>query len=92
MRVLSPMSLLNQINLVYDVARNRGLQAPLYFKGLTYDRISQQFEKPHDALANRHRNPIARVCERILRFCKLLVRPFHRVGRIEIVIRIKPEI
>ena len=83
------MPILGQINVVYDFARIKSLrQAPLYVKELTYDRISQQFEKPHDALANRHHNPVARVYLWFLSYCKAIVKPF---SRIEISIRIKPE-
>jgi len=83
------MSILSHINVVYDVARIKSLrQTHLYVKELTYDRISQQFEKPHDALANRHHNPLARVYLWFLNYCKAFVKPF---SRIEISIRIRPE-
>jgi hypothetical protein len=79
------MSLLDQIGAANVVRIKR---APLYVKDLTYDRIRQPFERPHDALGNRHRNPIARVYSMFVDFCKRIVKPF---SRIEIVVRIKPE-
>jgi hypothetical protein len=77
------MSLLGQIHSVGRISH-----APLYVKGLTYDRLYQQFERPHDALGNRYRNPVARAYDRVLDVCRRLVRPF---ARIEIVVRIRPD-
>ena len=80
------MSLLGQINIMQNVGRIS--HAPLRVKSLTYDRVYQQFERPHDALGNQYRNPVARVYDWILSACTRLVRP---IARIEIVIRLKPE-
>jgi len=83
------MSLLGQINIVHSVGRIRSIgQAPLYVKGLTYDRLYQQFERPHHALGNRYRNPIARAYDKILIACR---RIFSPLARIEIAIRIRPK-
>gem|GEM_PF-5399442 len=43
-------------------------------KGLTYERLYQQFERPHDALSNRYRNPVVRMYDRILSACRRIVR------------------
>lgn len=79
------MSLLDQISMANVVRIKR---APLYVKDLTYDRIHQPFERPHDALGNRYRNPVAKVYSIFLGLCKRIVKPF---SRIEIMVRIKPE-
>ncbi|MGI0016416.1 MAG: hypothetical protein ACREBU_23595, partial [Nitrososphaera sp.] len=62
--------------------------APLYVKGLTYDRLYQQFERPHHALGNRYRNPIARAYDMVMYACRRILSP---LTRIEIAIRIRPE-
>jgi hypothetical protein len=78
------MSLLSQI---YSVRRLRQ-SVPMCVKSLTYERLYQQFEPARDGPGNRYRNPVARVYDRILSVCRRIVR---RLGRIEIVVRIKPD-
>lgn len=81
------MSLLGQINLVHNVGRIRSVSGvPQYVRARTYDRLSQQFERPHHALGNRYRNPIARLYDRAIGLCMRMVRP---LGRIEIVVKVR---
>lgn len=83
------MSLLGQFNIAHNVGRIRSLgYAPLYVKGLTYDRVYQRFERPHHALGNRYRNPISRAYYMVIHACRRILSP---LTRIEIAIRIRPE-
>jgi hypothetical protein len=93
------MSLLGQINIVQSVGRVRSIgHAPRYVRGLTYgtyDRIHERFEKPHDAMGNRYRNPVARLYDRVLNtLTKAITSPIRGIEnslrRIEISIRIRP--
>jgi hypothetical protein len=87
------MSLLGQINFVHNVGRVRQIgQAPYYVKGLTYDRLHERFERPHHALGNRYRNPVAQAYDRIVNAVRTLVSPLRRIDfrRIEISIRLRP--
>ncbi|MCI0561427.1 MAG: hypothetical protein MN733_23315 [Nitrososphaera sp.] len=87
------MSLLGQINIAHSVGRIRSISnTPFYVKGLTYDRVYQRFERPHDALGNRFRNPVARVYDFVLNSClSAFRRIFSPLARIEITIRMRPE-
>lgn len=91
------MSLLGQINIVNSVVGGRVRSighAPSYVKGLTYDRLHQQFERPAHALGNRYRNPVARIYDRIVVALRSMAIPIRGIGntfrRIEISIRLKP--
>jgi hypothetical protein len=89
------MSLLGQINIVQSVGRVRSIgHAPSYVKGLTYDRLHQQFERPHNALGNRYRNPVERLYDRVLTAFRSITIPIRglqsTISRIEISIRIRP--
>ena len=81
------MSLLGQINIVNGVGRIRRA-VPQYVKGYTYDRLHQQFERPHHALGNRYRNPVARIYDRIAATFFRIANPLRRI---EISIRLRPE-
>ena len=90
------MSLLGQINIAQSVGRVRSIgHAPHYVKGLTYDRLHQQFERPHNALGNRYRNPIERVYDKVLTAFKSIAAPIrgfeNAIRRIEISVRIRPQ-
>jgi hypothetical protein len=90
------MSLLGQINIVHNVGRVRSIgHAPQYVKGLTYDRLHERFERPHNALGNRYRNPIQRVFDRIVITFRSIANPIrgfeNSIRRIEISIRIRPQ-
>ena len=90
------MSLLGQINIAQSVGRVKSIgHAPTYVKGLTYDRLHQQFERPHNALGNRYRNPVERVYDRVLTAFRSMVQPIRgfesAIRRIEISIRIRPQ-
>lgn len=89
------MSLLGQINIAHSVGRVKSIgYAPHYVKGLTYDRLHQQFERPHHALGNRYRNPFARaydiVVGAITRFANPIRNFANPLSRIEISVRIRP--
>lgn len=81
------MSLLGQINIVHGVGRIRSV-VPHYVKGYTYDVLHQQFERPHHALGNRYRNPVARVYDRIAAAFLRIANPLRRI---EISIRLRPQ-
>ena len=90
------MSLLGQINIVHSVGRVRSIgQAPQYVKGLTYDRLHQQFERPHNALGNRYRNPVEQLYDRVLVAFRYIANPIRAfessLRRLEISIRIRPQ-
>ena len=90
------MSLLGQINIVHNVARVRSIgQAPTYVKGLTYDRLHERFERPHNALGNRYRNPVERVYDNIVSAFRSITNPIRgfesALRRIEISVRIRPQ-
>ena len=94
------MSLLGQIKLVHSVSRVRSIgQAPHYVKGLTYDRLHQQFERPHNALGNRYRNPVERAYDTVMtafRTAGWTVQQYIQgfagtFRRIEISVRIRPQ-
>jgi len=90
------MSLLGQIRIVHSVGRVKQIShAPQYVKGLTYDRLHQRFERPHHALGNRYRNPVARVYDRILGALQSAANPIRSfeslLRRIEISIKIRPQ-
>jgi hypothetical protein len=90
------MSLLGQINIVHSVGRVRIIgHAPSYVKGLTYDRLHQQFERPHNALGNRYRNPVERLYDRVLTAFRSITVPIRglqsAISRIEVSIRIRPQ-
>ncbi len=87
------MSLLGQINLVHNVGRLRSIgSAPQFVKGHTYDYLYQRFERPHHALGNRYRNPLAQAYDIVRSYCiGACRRVFSPLGRIEISIRMKPQ-
>lgn len=90
------MSLLGQINFVHSVGRVRSIgQAPLYVKGLTYDRLHERFERPHNAMGNRYRNPVERLYDRIVVAFSSIANPIRAfessIRRLEISIRIRPQ-
>ena len=90
------MSLLGQINIAHSVGRVRSIgHAPSYVKGLTYDRLHERFERPHNALGNRYRNPIEHVYDRMMTAIKSAANPIRGlqnfIRRIEISIRLRPQ-
>lgn len=90
------MSLLGQINIAHSVGRVRSIgHAPYYVKGLTYDRLHERFERPHHALGNRYRNPLARAYDIVLSSLRSFASPFRNfvnpLSRIEISIRLRPK-
>ena len=91
------MSLLGQINIIQHSVGGRVRSighAPHYVKGLTYDRLHQQFERPHNALGNRYRNPVERLYDGVVAAFKSIASPIRGMGnsvrRIEISIRLRP--
>jgi hypothetical protein len=92
MRALFKMSILGQIEITRNLQRLTTVgQVPRYVKGLAYERVYQPFERPHDALGSRYRNPLARLAGKILDILRIVPRAFSRIGRIEITVRMKPE-
>lgn len=89
MPVSFEMSILSQIDIGRNLQRLTTVgQVPQYVKGLAYERVYQPFERPHDALGDRYRNPFARLYSKILNVCRLVPRVF---SRIEITVKIRPE-
>ena len=70
-------------------------QAPQYVKGLTYDRLHELFERPHNAMGNRYRNPVERLYDRIVVAFTSIANPIRAfessLRRLEISIRIRPQ-
>jgi hypothetical protein len=90
------MSLLGQINIVHNVGRVRSIgHAPQYVKGLTYDRLHERFERPHNAMGNRYRNPVEQLYDRVIVAFRSITGPIRAfescLRRLEISIRIRPQ-
>lgn len=90
------MSLLGQINIVHSVGRVRSIgHAPQYVKGLTYDRLHERFERPHNAMGNRYRNPVEQLYDRVVVAFRSITGPIRAfessLRRLEISIRIRPQ-
>jgi hypothetical protein len=102
MHFLSEMSILGQIGLTRNLRITSVIRVPRYVRSITYDRVYQQFEKPHDALGNRHQNPITKLYRKILEICGIVPQSLRMVqrslrivpqslSRIEIVVRVRPK-
>ncbi|HEV8404982.1 MAG TPA: hypothetical protein VGQ13_03655 [Nitrososphaera sp.] len=97
------MSILGQIGLTQSLHRiTTVIQVPRYVRSITYDKVYQQFERPHDALGNRHQNPFNRIYRKIVNISSIVIgnlrtvqRSFRIVpqslSRIEIVVRVRPK-
>jgi len=69
---LSEMSILGQIGLTRNLRITSVIRVPRYVRSITYDRVYQQFERPHDALGNRHQNPFTSLYRRIVNICRIV--------------------
>jgi len=96
MGILSRMSILGQMIISHNLKRVvTVIHVPRYVRSITVDRVYQQFEKPHDALGNRHHNPLSRLYHTILNLFLVVPRTLRilpeTVSRIEIAVRIRPK-
>jgi len=99
---MSEMSILGQIGIGHNLHRiTTVILVPRYVRSITYDRVYQQFERPHDALGNRHQNPFTKIYHKILNICRIVPQRLKIVqqsvmfvpqslSRIEIVVRVRP--
>ena len=96
------MSILGQIGLTRSLRITSVIEVPRYVRSVTYDRVYQQFERPHDALGNRHQNPFTRLYRKIVNICRIVPQSFRMaqhsfkivpesLSRIEIVLRVRPK-
>lgn len=82
------MSLLSQFRVVQvESIRTVSTRLTHKMRESTYDRWKDEFERPHNALGNRYRNPIRRFSDRVI---QIFLAPFRAIGRIEISVRMRP--
>jgi len=96
MGIFSRMPILGHIAINYNLHRiTTVVKVPRYVRSIAVDRVYQQFEKPHDALGNRHQNPFAKFYRAVLNLCMIVPRTLRivpdTVSRIEIAVRIRPK-
>ena len=96
------MSILGQMGLARNLRITSVIGVPRYVRSITYERVYQQFERPHDALGNRHQNPFTRLYRKIVNICRIVPQSLRTaqhsfrivpesLSRIEIVVRVRPK-
>ncbi len=96
MGILTRMSILGQMVVSYNLQRiTTVIRVPRYIRSIAVDRVYQQFERPHDALGNRHHNPLSKLYHTVLNLCMIVLQALRiipdTVSRIEIAVRIRPK-